>query len=65
MRYEDGSYDVNVHHDRLVDETHDGLELVRDVELGVRASQRLDGLEDEQDVEWRAEQARLEAVFRL
>lgn len=43
---------------------HDQNMLIRDVELGYRASEKLDILEDENEISWWAEQAQLEALFK-
>lgn len=54
-------------------EEHDGsaavkysvLELLRDVELGIRVSQWLDGMEDVDDIDWRFGEAEFEAWAKL
>jgi hypothetical protein len=59
-RYADGSYDVVPGIDRLIDgrmEDDGSLPMVRDVELGNRASEMLDMLEDRHEVVYWADLA--------
>ncbi len=40
------------------------LTTICDLELGIRASEKLDMLEDEGEIRWRGDQARLEALYK-
>lgn len=68
MRISSKEYTSHPEHDRIVE--HDCgnprcYTLLRDVELGVRVSERIDMLEDETDISWWATVAHFSAWFQL
>jgi hypothetical protein len=70
--YPEGSLDQLMLYARFAAEGRDPwlvqpgtLVLVRDFELGQRASEHLDMWEDEADIRWWAELARMQALFKL
>ena len=63
MRINDREYTNNIHHDRLLAtvfyEEVSPLEMVRDVELGFRASEMIDCLENAMDITFWCDKAGL------
>lgn len=62
MRLSENEYTCRPCDDRLTGA--DGIEMVRDVELGYRASERMDFLEDETDIRYWADLAVTETMNR-